>query len=329
MFYSTLYLVNTHRWCDDQLLYTKKEFIQALNNDCLKPYRNFNPAPFYVYHNITSAVKYYNQALHQQTYMITAQSHHALTHQELTSLFDQADAWFIKQLQKNKQYYHLVYQSNQDPEQEAKYDQLIAQQFGPNYRPIDVQSMAAENQLGNEITDATYYYQHYCSHRLNLPKSHNNYGNYKVGGRSGHTQSTFARDNYWHKQELNTLSQEPNLVNTKIRHLNRRYHNHHPIDFPVFDDDEYIEAKTSTGWKHSSHAKHQYNQHHGQPTYIDKHQLSHFYNDWTNDDDFDAAGGDYYAEAWWYHEPNPTVTPMAEKNKYEKIYDPHDPSENL
>src|SRR5699024_11680568 len=57
------------------------------------------------------------------------------------------------------------------------------------------------------------------------------------GGRVGHTQHAFAFDNHIAKQEQQKLDRK--YPNAKICHLNRKYKKNHPIDFPVFDDDEY------------------------------------------------------------------------------------------
>lgn len=52
------------------------------------------------------------------------------------------------------------------------------------------------------------------------------------------------------KQSRTKLHHE--YPNARIGYLNHRYQKNHPISFPVFDDDEYIESRHSTGWKYST-----------------------------------------------------------------------------
>lgn len=294
------YVINDHIAGHRPLVYTQNEFIKSLNNFTTRKLLNdiayLFPNTFTMYSNVSK--------IYLEDYLgwwydlhIECDSHKPLSTQQLAQFQTQA-ANYLAQVQAQESY-------------DGQVNALIqADAFG---KTISLPTIIKNPQ----------------THWGHQPKSHNGHGTYKAGGRAGHTQSTFARDNHWHKLDLKALHDNPDFKNVKIRHLNRRYHNHHPIDFPVFDDDEYLESKDSTGWKHSSKARHQYNQHYGQPANIDKRQLSHLYNDWTDADDFDAAGSDYYAKAWWYHEPDPNLTPMANKSISQRFYDTHDPSKKL
>ena len=71
-----------------------------------------------------------------------------------------------------------------------------------------------------------------------------------------HTMSVFARDNYtkirhWDYEDLML---HPN----QIKHYNRSYRRTHLNNFPMFDDDEYIKDRHSTGWKYSTKCSKQY-----------------------------------------------------------------------
>lgn len=160
-------------------------------------------------------------------------------------------------------------------------------------------------------------------------KSHTTFHFYGQG-RTGHAQSTFAREN--HQAKINIQSLINDYPGNVVRHRNRKFNRKHSCEFPVFDDSEYTISRHSTGWKYSSKARHQYDQHKRHNwtlPHSDKRQLSHIYNDWTADDEFDAAGGDYYAESWWYQEPDPNLTPMSDKIISQNFYNSHDPSKNL
>ncbi len=73
-------------------------------------------------------------------------------------------------------------------------------------------------------------------------------------GRVGHTMSANGRYTI-HKRELAS-----ELYNYPLTHRNRKDRRHGFI-LPVFDDNEYRTAKHSTGWKHSTHCRHQYQVH--------------------------------------------------------------------
>lgn len=70
-------------------------------------------------------------------------------------------------------------------------------------------------------------------------------------GRVGHTMSANARHNYWKRALAKELAGYP------LTHRNRK-DRHHEFRLPVFDDPEYCTAKHSTGWKHSTKRRHQY-----------------------------------------------------------------------
>ena len=154
-----------------------------------------------------------------------------------------------------------------------------------------MQNLAQSNMLGNPCSfhvvheDPTIYNKHWGP----KPTSHSTYQAWGHG-RTNHDQSTFARDNYWAKVQTKELTKEyPNNI---IRHPNRKYNRNHTEAFPVFDDPEYELSRHSTGWKYSSKARHQYNQHHHSQRHHlelspDKRQLSHDINDWTHEEKLD------------------------------------------
>lgn len=86
-----------------------------------------------------------------------------------------------------------------------------------------------------------------------LARRHTQAGLFKHG-RVGHTKSAIARSNY------KMIRRWDVPANIRLLHLNRQYHRKHATNFPVFDDNEYLRSRRSSGWKaHKYH--HQYEAH--------------------------------------------------------------------
>ena len=111
------------------------------------------------------------------------------------------------------------------------------------------------NLLGHAIEPDEVIYKWHTPYQYRKNHTRHSVSGYKHG-RTGKTKSAFARSNYYQKTTI------PDLIhNYPFRHRNRKLNRKHPIDFPVWDDDEYIRARNSTGWKYSTNCKHQWQIH--------------------------------------------------------------------
>lgn len=204
------------------------------------------------YHDVSNVKKiYYNRwsvKKHCDHYEFEVKSQHEVTGKELIKLYNAAKNFYQQQLHVEKA--SLKFAKNH-PNQENPY----------GYR-WDGQTnfLRQSNAFGETYQGSVWEYQpnHSSWNRWGNRHWHRMRGNWG-GGRVGHTQHAFAFDNHIAKQERQKLNRE--YPNAKICHLNRKYKKNHPIDFPVFDDDEYRQSWHSTGWKHSTKARHQYEQH--------------------------------------------------------------------
>ena len=257
-----------------------------------------------IYHNRWSVEK------HCDHYEFEAKSQHEVTGKELTKLYNAAKNFYQQQLHVEQA--SLKFAKNH-PDQENPY----------GYR-WDGQTnfLRQSNAFGHTYQGGVWEYQpnHSSWNRWGHQHWHRMRGNWG-GGRVGHTQHAFALDNHVAKQERQELDRA--YLNTKIRHLNRKYKKNHPIDFPVFDDDEYRQGWHSTGWKHSTKARHQYEQHFnhgkikGNRKTISKRDVAKMVNDWSQADteevEYFVGGED------WLNAPDPNLTSMHDwqqlKNK--------------
>lgn len=318
MLINKLYKFDTQRWCDNQILYDSNEIIKALNNDNMQAVKDTANAYLTVYFNVTKIIGHFDPQTGRHTYTITAQNHRPINNREITKLYDQADQWFDKQYRLYKAYRHAVYQHNQNynnPNEPSDYEfgQMLEHQFGRDYVNYGYFDFKQQLLYGFGIKfspiDDWIDYPNYRYTYAKIPRSHNSRSNYGHG-RVGHSKSACARANCQRQQSLKQLQNDPNFANTKIRHVNRRYCKRHPIDFPVFDDSEYIEGPFSTGWKHSSKAPHSWLQHTKQKHFrhqdFDRKRITaKEINDWTSNDYLDP---DYYALEWWKKQPDPNLT---------------------
>lgn len=90
--------------------------------------------------------------------------------------------------------------------------------------------------------------RHYPMHFLR----HTTSGYKHVNNRS--VQNAFQKDN--HRAVL--ARRQLKYAQYPIRHPNKTYRKQHLEDFPVFDDDEYIRHRRSSGWKESTKCRYQY-----------------------------------------------------------------------
>lgn len=274
------YIFNDHITLDPPRVYSHPEFIKTLNNavhDQVTSSYRASTRTYAVIHN-GHDMQLVRQPSGEYILEFNASSFHYLSRTELAQLKHQSKNWFT-----SARHYESY--------------------------PDQTRVMAEANCLGTEIkldikTEPIPPY-----HRPSHLKSHSTHAWYG-SGRVGHPQHTFARDNHQSRTERFRLARL--YPEAQVRHINRRYSRRHPIDFPVFDDNEYIESRHSTNWKHSHKWQHQWGGNSKGP--LDKHQLSHQLNDWTTKDEFEAHGGDYYAPDWWADLPDPNRTPM--NNKY-------------
>lgn len=181
-------------------------------------------------------------------YEFEAKSRYKVTGRELTKLYSAAKNFYHQQLHVEQA---SIKFAKSHPDQENPYGDHWDGQT--NY-------LRQSNAFGHTYQGGTWEYRpgHSAGNRRSHHQRHrmrSNWGN----GRVGHTQHAFALDSHIARQERQQLDRA--YPNAKIRHLNRKYKKNHPIDFPVFDDDEYRQSWHSTGWKYSTKARHQYEQH--------------------------------------------------------------------
>lgn len=257
-------------------------------------YRNVS-AVKKIYHNQWSVKKECDH------YEFEAKSQHEVTGKELTKLYNAAKNFYQQQLHVEQA--SLKFAKNH-PDQENPYG---------DHWDGQTNFLRQSNAFGHPYQGGVWEYQpiHSAWHHWGHPHWHRMRGNWG-GGRVGHTQHVFAFDNHLAKQERQELDRA--YPNTKIRHLNRKYKKNHPIDFPVFDDDEYRQSWHSTGWKYSTKARHQYEQHFnrgkvtGNRKTLSKRDVAKMVNDWSQTDTDEveyAVGGQE-----WLNAPDPNLTSM-------------------
>lgn len=327
-YYKKLYKFNSYRWCDDQLVYDEENLIHALNNPYFQKIKDMAYVFFTVFANVSEVNGHYNPNTGRHTYTIQAQSMRSVTPQEMAKLYDEAHEWYTFENDKAKAYYYQVSQHNlhygePDELSDSDFDQQLAQTFGEGYSPYPFEQEKRYG-FGNTVSVVNTWdnYHNYRDTHARFPKSHSSRSNWGHG-RVSHTKSANARTNRDRKQSLKLLQHDPDFINTKIRHVNRRYVKNHPVEFPVFDDAEYIEGPFSTGWKHSSKAPHSYLQHTKQKHYHhrdfnQKRQLAKDLNDWTDANYLDP---DYYTPEWWKGQPDPNLVSMHDwkANNYDNF----------
>lgn len=307
---TTFYYVSTLLAHGPQAIYKKDELIKALNNFDYKPdsWLGINVT---MYSGVTD-IHWVERNNWKNLYINDDAGITPLSKQELKCLYKQAQTWFDQQLTlENK----AVRWSINHP------DDLDNNPYG-NRWDGQMQNLAQSNMLGNPCSFHVVHENPTTNNKHWGPKptSHSTYQAWGHG-RTNHDQSTFARDNYWAKVQTKELTKEyPNNI---IRHQNRKYNRNHTEAFPVFDDPEYELSRHSTGWKYSSKARHQYNQHFGKTKTFNKRQQSHLFNDWTAQDEYEAHGGDYYAPCWWADQPDPNLTPMSNLSKTQRWDNEH------
>lgn len=292
-------------------IYNHDNLIQALAN---AEYSDFADEILWgrliCYHDVSAVKKiYHNQwSVEKQCdhYEFEAKSQHEVTGKELTKLYNAAKNFYQQQLHVEQA--SLKFAKNH-PDQENPYD---------DHWNGQTNFLRQSNAFGHPYQGGVWEYQPSPStwNHWGHPHWHRMRGNW-AAGRVGHTQHAFAFDNHLAKQKRQKLDRQ--YPNAKIRHLNRKYKKNHPIDFPVFDDDEYRQGWHSTGWKYSTKARHQYEQHfnHGKITgnrkTLSKRDVANLVNEWSQTDIDEVeyiVGGQE-----WLNAPDPNLTSMHDWQK--------------
>lgn len=291
-----------------QGIYKKDELIKALNNFSYDRH-NWLGIQITMYSGVTDIHYEIDKRGFANLYIDDQAGVTPLNDLQIKKLYNEAKVWYQQQLHLEK--LAIQWTNNHPNDDENPYG---------NRWDGQMEYLSKSNLLGQTFAIREEYIDHEYNYSQPSPKSHSTWCNWGHG-RTGHPQSAFAKDNHFRKQEIQSLVNEyPNNI---IRHSNRQVNKHHSCDFPVFDDPEYLLSRHSTGWKHSSKAYHQYNQHVGKTKTFDKRQQSHLFNDWTAQDEYEAHGGDYYAPRWWADQPDPNLTPMSDVSKTQKWNDEH------
>ena len=212
-------------------VYDRDNLIQALANAENSDFANsILWGRLICYHDVSQIKKIYHNRWsvkkHCDHYEFEAKSKHEVTGKELIKLYNAAKNFYQQQL-------HVEQAS-------LKFAKTHPDQENPYGYHWDGQTnfLRQSNAFGQTYQGGIWKYQpnHSAWNPWGHQHGHRMRGNWG-GGRVGHTQHAFAFDSHLAKQERQKLDRK--YPNTKIRHLNRKYKKNHPIDFPVFDDDEY------------------------------------------------------------------------------------------
>ena len=268
------YVFNNHLFSTRPKVFTKPEFIKSLSNYeeryLLDDLGYLIPGTFRVYHNVKNA-KLVHHAMGWYSFECECTSYHTLNKEELANLVAQSKSWLSSQ----KETY-------------------------PGY----LNAMIQGNGLATPVNLPIEYLQPVVIKKPAPVVAHTSRGNFGHG-RVGHPQHVFASDNQQAKLDRQRLQMI--YRSAKIGHLHRRYKKNHPYAFPVFDDDEYIQGRHSTGWKYSTKNRKSW----GSPDKkLNKRAMSHLYNDYSAKDDFEDHGGDYYYPSWWVNLPDENQVSM-------------------
>lgn len=217
--YQTLYLIKNKVINESDEIFEPKELTKALNN---YKYKSLS-----IFTNIVRCTNVTNIYALKQTnpyalkIRVTASKFKILTPTEIKHLYSRARTWY---------------------QQQKRFDQDESLNYARQ-----------RNLLGSQVEDIIL-----LSNKRIIPynyrknKISHSYSHFKQG-RAGKTKSTFAKSDYYLKQTIASL-----VKTYPLRHKNRKHLRNHSSFSPVFDDNEYISARRSTGWKESTKKRKQY-----------------------------------------------------------------------
>lgn len=217
--YQTLYLIKNKVIGESDEIFEPKELTKALNNYKYKSLSIFTDIIRCT--NVTNIYALKQTNPYTLKIRVTASKFKILTPTEIKHLYSRARTWF---------------------RQQKRFDQDGTLNYARQ-----------NNLLGTQVEDIIILSAKriipygYRKNKVSHSQSH-----FKQG-RAGKTKSTFAKSDYYLKQTTANL-----VKNYPLKHRNRKHLRNHSSFFPVFDDNEYISARRSTGWKESTKKRKQY-----------------------------------------------------------------------
>lgn len=217
--YQTLYLIKSKVINESDEIFEPKELTKALNNYKYKSLSIF--ADIIRCSSVTYVYAQKQTNPYALKIQVTASNFKILTQAEIKHLYSRSRTWY---------------------QQQKRFDQDGMLNYARQ-----------SNLLGSQVKDIILLSNKriipydYRENKISHSQSH-----YKQG-RAGKTKSAFAKSDYYLKQTVADLTK-----NYPLRHSNRKHLRNHSSFFPVFDDNEYISARKSTGWKESTKKRKQY-----------------------------------------------------------------------
>ena len=217
--YQTLYLIKSKVISESDEIFEPKELTKALNNYKYESLSIFTD--IIRCSNVTCVYVQKQTNPYALKIRVTASNFKILTQAEIKHLYSRARTWYRQQ-------------------------QRFDQDGTLNYA-------RQRNLLGSQVKDIILLSNkriipyNYRKNKISHSQSH-----YKQG-RAGKTKSAFVKSDYYLKQTTANLTK-----NYPLRHSNRKHLRNHSSFAPVFDDNEYISARRSTGWKESTKKRKQY-----------------------------------------------------------------------
>lgn len=217
--YQTLYLIKSKVINESDEIFEPKELTKALNN---YKYTSLNIFTDIIRCSSVTCVYVQKQTNpYALKIQVTASNFKILTQAEIKHLYSRAHTWY---------------------QQQQRFDQDGTLNYARQL-----------NLLGSQVKDIILLSNkriipyNYRKNKISHSQSH-----YKQG-RAGKTKSAFVKSDYYLKQTTANLTK-----NYPLRHSNRKHLRNHSSFSPVFDDNEYISARRSTGWKESTKKCKQY-----------------------------------------------------------------------
>lgn len=217
--YQTLYLIKNKVIGESDEIFEPKELTKALNNYKYKSLSIFTDIIRCT--NVTDIYALKQTNPYTLKIRVTASKYKVLTPAEVKHLYSRARTWF---------------------RQQKRFDQDGTLNYARQ-----------SNLLGSQVEDIILLSNKriipydYRKNKVSHSQSH-----FKQG-RAGKTKSVFAKSDYYLKQTTADL-----IRKYPLKHRNRKHLRNHSSFFPVFDDNEYISARRSTGWKESTKKHKQY-----------------------------------------------------------------------
>lgn len=217
--YQTLYLIKSKVISESDEIFEPKELTKALNNYKYTSLSIFTD--IIRCSNVTCVYAQKQTNPYALKIQVTASNFKILTQTEIKHLYSRARTWY---------------------RQQKRFDQDGMLNYARQ-----------SNLLGSQVEDIIL-----LSNKRIIPydyrknKISHSYSHFKQG-RAGKTKSAFAKSDYYLKQTTASL-----VKTYPLRHKNRKHLRNRSSFFPVFDDNEYISARRSTGWKESTKKRKQY-----------------------------------------------------------------------